>query len=255
MIFRVSKAAKRVYAEFFSFYKTSLFFFFLLMATIAALTFWEFFIGMKFLSSAGALAFEDTGSDGRTHIYVIIFLALFICEKILTRSFNKFRLFFLRKADLFIENKAKTLPEPWEDSSAYACRGAFGGLFDGFALLLREASLGAAFALFSLYANPYAGVPAAAIILFVLYKSVAEKPVKPIFSLLTSLFSQVYFISLIFLILLRYIPYGGIIGFYAFIMFKMYGEKDIPEEWTKFVTAAKRLEELESVFESPPRAN
>lgn len=219
----------------------------LILILTVAVTF-EFWTGIKLMTAVGAFAFEDTEKVEGIKQYVIAFACLLVSEKLLAWIFNKLRRLLLKRAEAYMLARFENGAETESKEKAFYCRYAFGEAMDEIFVLANNASLSLALAAFTAYVNLYAGIPLVIAVYTSMWRKVRGKEESHFLQTTVMLLLQVYFISLIFLIMFRTVPYGGLMGYYSSIMFRMTADKDLPAGWRTFLMESKRTEALGEYF-------
>ncbi|NLN55691.1 MAG: hypothetical protein GX148_05240 [Clostridiales bacterium] len=217
------------------------------LIVITAITPAEFWIGIKLFSAL--MSYDQPAAAEGIKGYIIVFVCLIIADRLFIFLCNKLRIAILKRANRHITNR---FDDSESHERAYCCRGVFGETFDEFFFIIRELTFSLALAAFTIYINPYAGIPFVALSYITLYRRIKGKPVHPIFALFLTALLVGYIISLAFLIVVHAVPYGGILGIYSLLMLKYVSEKDIFNEVLKVRINLSRLELLNELFDQTP---
>ena len=248
MFKRISPKVMEEYGKYIKAHRLSFIAVCLLILILTFITPFEFWTGIKLMTAVGAIAFEVTEKVPDVKYYIIAFACLLVSDKLLTWIFNKLRFSILIKAKNHIILQFEKSPGTYSRERAYYCKDAFGEAMDQLFVLTREALLSVSLAAFTVYVNPYAGIPFVIVIYINMWYKIKKKEESAFLRTAVMLLLQAYFISLIFLIMFHIVSYGGFLGYYCSIMFRIIADKNVPDEWQRYLTEASRTEVLEEYF-------
>jgi len=248
MFKHISPKVREEYGKYIKAHRLSFISVCMLILILTFITPFEFWTGIKLMTAVGAIAFEVTEKVPDVKYYIIAFACLLFSDKLLTWLFNKLRYLMLRKSESYIIKRFDESRDAESKERAYYCKDAFDESMDQIFVLTRQGLLSVSLAAFTIYVNPYAGIPFVIVIYTNMWYKIKKKKESPFLRTAVMLLLQVYFISLIFLIMFHIVPYGGLMGYYSSIMFRMFVDKNVPDEWQKYLTEASRTEVLDEYF-------
>ena len=206
---------------------------------------------VELFAETDAYGMSYTGTEtGFAYTFGIagVILSLVI-DKIARTMFNKHRKKISLRADKHIETVLEKYPESEEKELASSTKRSFADTLDSYIMLWHEVSMTLAIAFFTVYCNIYAGLPLVIFTVIMLWMFLHGKNNGFVYFMASKLLPVAYYLSTIVLVVLHKLPFGGMMGYFAAILFVKYAIADIPKEIGFFLTQCARSGDIEKLIQ------
>ena len=245
---------RRLYGDMISHRRLSAFFIIVEYIIMTAVTVMLFVSGMKLVelfTESGAYGMSYTNTDKAFDFsFAIVGIVLsLIADKVMRAIFNKHRKKISQNCDKYIETVLEKYPESEEKELASSAKRSFADTLDSYIMLWHEVAVTAAIAFFTVYCNIYAGFPLVVFTVIMLWCFLHGKNNGFVYFMASKLLPVAYYLSTIVLIVLHKLPFGGIMAYFAAILFVKYAIADIPKEIEYFLTQCARSGDIEKLIQ------
>ncbi len=251
---KIPAPLKNVYRQYYASKKVLYASHVLLALALAVIAPFEFAAGIRMLNELGARIFDTLYEPHDPVIYIVTFVLLVIVERILKTVYKKVRIKQLSESLSYMQMRFDAMPgdDPVVERAS-ASKNAFGDILDIKLEYINSVLLIVSLAAVTCYTNFIVGIPLVIIEFIYFDRVIKQKPVGKLLRLADNLLLQLYFLSTLLMIILRFsvgplYSYGSLLGYYAAILLRMLLQKDLPQDGTNFKLNLTRLPVLAEAF-------